>query len=86
MLGAGDQRKRQLQALERHHNQFGGGLKWLAIEGETIKPLAPIRGGDASNYQFRMGALGRLGVQATVIDKMPVALRGSDELDEEDEA
>src|SRR5205807_120699 len=44
--GAAGNRKRQLVALERHHNRFGGGLRWLAIEGETVKPLAPLRGGD----------------------------------------
>jgi len=86
VLGAGSSRKRQFQALERHHNQFGGGLKWLALEGEMIKPLAPIRGGNASEYRFRIGALSRLGVQAGVISAMPQALRDSDELaDEGDE-
>ena len=86
VLGAGGQRCRQLQALERHHNQFGGGLKWLAIEGDTIKPLAPIGGGDASMYRFRVSALGRLGVQAGIIDEMPAALRDYAELDEADES
>lgn len=85
VLRAGSSRKRQFQALERHHNQFGGGLKWLALEGETIKPLAPVRGGDASEYRFRLGSLSRLGVQAGIISEMPAALQGSDELDEEDE-
>lgn len=83
VLGAGSSRKRQFQALERHHSQFGGGLKWLALEGETIKPLAPVRGGDASEYRFRIGALSRLGVQAGIISTMPKALRDYDELDEE---
>jgi hypothetical protein len=85
VLGADGQRKRQLHALERHHNQFGGGLKWLAIEGDTIKPLAPIQGGGASEYRFRIGAVSRLGVQAAVIGEMPTSLRDSDELDGEDE-
>lgn len=89
VLGAGDNRKRQFQALERHHNQFGGGLKWLALEGPAIKPLAPIRGGSASEYRFRIGALFRLGLQAGIISTMPAALRDSPELeedsDEEDE-
>jgi hypothetical protein len=86
VLQAGDRRKRQLQAIERHHNRFGGGLKWLAIEGEVIKPLAPLRGGDASEYAFRIGALSRLGVQCAIIDEIPLALRVSEELKEEDEA
>jgi hypothetical protein len=86
VLGAHGQKKRQLQALERHHNQFGGGLQWLAIDGETIKPLAPIRGGSASEYRFRVAALSRLGVQAAIIGEMPVALRDSEEPEEEDGA
>lgn len=83
VLGAGSSRKRQFEALERHHNQFGGGLKWLALEGDMIKPLAPIRGGYASEYRFRIGALSRLGVQTGVITATPKALRDSDELTEE---
>jgi len=88
VIGAGGNRKRRFQALERHHNQFGSGLKWLALEGATIKLLAPIRGGDAGQYQFRIGALCRLGVQAGIISAMPDSLRQSpefaDEGDEED--
>lgn len=84
VIGAGGNRKRQFQALERHHNQFGGGLKWLVLDGETVKPLAPVRGGDASQYRFRLGALSRLGVQAGIISKMPQALQDSAEVEEEE--
>lgn len=83
VLAARGRRDRQFQALERHHNQFGGGLKWLALEGGAIKPLAPIRGGDASEYRFRLAALCRLGVQAGIIHTMPAALRVSDEFEAE---
>ncbi|MCA9063020.1 MAG: hypothetical protein KDA96_08175 [Planctomycetaceae bacterium] len=83
VLGAKGDRRRQFLALERHHNRFGGGLKWLALDGDTIKPLAPIRGGDASQYQFRIGALCRLGVQAGIIGAMPDSLRESPELADE---
>jgi hypothetical protein len=85
MLGARGSRKRQFQALERHHNQFGAGLKWLALEGNRIIPRAPIRDGDASVYRFRIAALCRLGVQAGIIASVPQALRGFDELGDEDE-
>lgn len=83
VLAAGSNRMRQFQSLERHHNQFGGGLKWLALEGDKVKPLAPIGGGDASEYRFRIGALSRLGVQAGIIAAMPQGLRDYNELDEE---
>jgi hypothetical protein len=53
------------------------------MEGDRVKPLAPVRGGDASKYRFRMVVLSRLGVQAGIISAMPRALRNSDELAEE---
>lgn len=85
VMDAKGNRKRQFQALERHHNQYGGGLKWLALDGDVVKPLAPIRAGDASEYRFRIGALCRLGVQAGIISKMPAALHDSHELEEDND-
>jgi hypothetical protein len=85
VLKAGDHRKQQLQAILRHHNRFGGGLKWVAIEGDTIKPLAPVTAGAASEYAFRITALSRLGVQCGIIEEMPLALRTSAELADEEE-
>jgi hypothetical protein len=86
ILKSGDQRIRQLQAILRHHGRFGGGLKWVAVEGDAIKPLAPVTAGAASEYAFRITALSRLGVQCGIIEEMPRALRTSAELAEEDEA
>ena len=52
------------------------------LKATPIKPLAPIGGGDASEYRFRIGALSRLGVQA---ETSPPCRRARDynELDEE---
>lgn len=83
VVDAKGNRKRQFNALARHHNQFGGGLKWLALDGEVIKPLAPIRGGDASEYRFRIGALCRLGVQAGILSAMPKSMQDFHEIEEE---
>ncbi len=85
VLKARSDRRQQFHALERHHNRFGRGLKWLALDGQRIKPLAPTRGGDASEYQFRLGALTRLAVQAGITDTIPVALRDSQEIGAESE-
>jgi len=85
LLQAGSSKKRQFQALERHHKRFGGGLKWLTLQGDIVKPLAPTRGGDASEYQLRIGALSRLAVQAGIISGMPKALRNSDEFAAEED-
>jgi hypothetical protein len=83
ILAAGRDRRKQLQAIERHHRMFGGGLKWMAIEDEMLKPLAPLRGGTVNPYRFRVSALCRLGVQCGVINEMPAALRGTAELEDE---
>lgn len=74
VLAAGDQPARQLAALERHHGSYAGGLKWLALDGDLIKPLARIRGGGGSLYRFREFALCRLAVQCGLIKAMPAAL------------
>lgn len=85
MIKAGNNRMAQFQALERHHNQFGGGLKWLALDGDMVKPLARTRGVDGSKYQFRIGPLCRLGVQAGIVGSMPAPLHNSDELSHEED-
>lgn len=86
VLAAGGKRQKQLLALENHHTTYGGGLRWLAIDGDVVKPLAPLRGGQTSEYRYRLGALCRLGVQCGLIGEMPAALRAGNDLDSEDEA
>lgn len=84
ILAARGKRRDQLFGLAGHHAIHGGGLHWLAIENDQVKPLAPLRGGQASEYRYRIGALCRLGVQCGLIPEIPVALRGLNELDTEE--
>lgn len=79
-------RRRQIEALVQHHHLFGGGLKWLAIDGKTIKRLVPPNSGHASAYRYRLSALSRLGVQCGVIDEVHPTLLASDEFDAMEDA
>ncbi|CAB3800654.1 hypothetical protein [Pararobbsia alpina] len=85
ILAPRGKRREQLFALIGHHAVYGGGLLWLAIENDAVKPLAPLRGGQTSEYRYRIGALCRLGVQCGLIPELPVALRALNELDTEED-
>lgn len=79
VLKSGNNSQR-FHALMQHHNRFGGGLKWLALDGEIVKTLAPVQGNTASLYSFRLNALCRLGIQAGIIKQIPISLRNANDL------
>jgi hypothetical protein len=61
--------------LVRHHEQFGGGLRWfsLAHHSTQLVRIAPERPTETSRYRFRLYALGRLAIQCGVIERLPPA-------------
>ena len=70
--------------LLRHHETYGGGLRWFVLRNEHIEARTPSNG-DASHYGFRLWALCRLAMQCGVVRKMPPALHPDVELDDDDE-
>jgi hypothetical protein len=71
-------------ALLRHHEYYGGGLRWFVLRNGRIEPRTPVRSG-SSRYRFRLWSLCRLATQCGVLRNMPPALRDYSEV-EPDEA
>jgi len=57
---------KQIMALARHHQQYGGGQRWFQEQGGKLIPLVPDSGIAASNYGFRLQALCRLAAQCGI--------------------
>jgi hypothetical protein len=73
-----------IRHLLHHHNDYGGGLRWMELHGDRIIPKVPTRFEGASYYRFRLWQVCRLAVQCGVIETMPVALaRGENGSEEE---
>lgn len=72
-----------LRALLYHHEAHGGGLRWFVLRNNLIEVRTPSRGG-SSRYRFRLWALCRLATQCGILRKMPSAIKGDVE-EEEDE-
>jgi hypothetical protein len=72
-----------LGALLRHHETYGGGLRWFVLRDSWIEPRTPWRSG-SSRYRFRLWSLCRLAAQCGVLRDMPVALLGDVEQDEDE--
>ena len=66
-----------LRALLRHHELYGGGLRWFVLRGDRVEPRAPQRG-VSSRYRFRLWSLARLAAQCGEISEMPLALRAGE--------
>ncbi|TDP74728.1 hypothetical protein DES47_101794 [Roseateles toxinivorans] len=75
MLASPGDQPGTLRRLIRFHSQYGGGLKWVILDGDKIRPVARLRDGDASVYQYRLPALTRLARQCGVITGVPPLLQ-----------
>jgi hypothetical protein len=71
-----------LAALLRHHETYGGGLRWFALLNGWVEPRTPQRG-SASLYRFRIWSLCRLATQCGVLGDMPRAVRNDFEAEED---
>lgn len=75
-----------LENLINHHQDNGGGLKWMKIEGGKFVALMPATNSLASDYRFRLLALSRLAAQCAVFDMqnaLSILERNHKALDEE---
>lgn len=70
--------------LLRHHETYGGGLRWFVLRDGQVEARTRSNG-EASRYGFRLWALCRLAVQCGVLTKMPIALHDDIELDNDDD-
>lgn len=68
-----------LERLIQFHSQYGGGLKWVILDGTKVRPVARLRDGDASTYRYRLPALARLAKQCGVTSSIPAVLREESE-------
>lgn len=73
-----------LRDLLKHHEMYGGGLRWFVLRNDRIEPRTPPRAG-SSRYRFRLWSLCRLATQCGVLRNMPRAISGDFEA-KEDEA
>ncbi|MBS2031508.1 MAG: hypothetical protein JST54_26645 [Deltaproteobacteria bacterium] len=53
-------------ALVKHHESFGGGLRWFRLRRDRIEPLLPQDVGRASDYGFRLWSLCRMASQCGI--------------------
>jgi len=72
-----------LRAVLRHHEVYGGGLRWFVLRNGWVEPRTPWRGG-SSRYRFRLWSLCRLAAQCGVLRNMPHALLGDVEAEEDE--
>jgi hypothetical protein len=70
--------------LLRHHETYGGGLRWFILRNEHIESRTPSNG-DVSRYGFRLWALCRMAAQCGVTKNIPSALHDDFGLEDEDE-
>ena len=70
--------------LLRHHEIYGGGLRWFVLRDSHVEART-ISNGEASRFGFRLWALCRLAVQCGVLTKMPKALHDDIEPDNDDD-
>jgi hypothetical protein len=56
----------QLRALSKHHNEYGGGLRWFREQAGKVIPLVRDTGLAALDYRFRLRPLARLAAQCGV--------------------
>lgn len=64
----------QLRAITRHHDKYCGGRRWFREHNGKMTPLVADTGIAASDYRFRLRALGHLAAQCGVA-KMRNALQ-----------
>ena len=70
--------------LLRHHEIYGGGLRWFVLRDAHVEART-LSSGEASRFGFRLWALCRLAVQCGVLTKMPKALHDDIEPDNDDD-
>lgn len=71
---SGSRGPERLAGLLRHHEKWGGGLKWFVLRDGAAVPRLLFGENDSSRYRFRLWSLGRLAAQCGLADGMPVAL------------
>ena len=64
----------RIAGLVRHHEKWGGALKWFVLRHDSVVPRLLFGANDSSRYRFRLWSLGRLAAQCGVADGMPDAL------------
>ena len=64
----------RIAALVRHHERYGGGVKWFVLRNGRIMPGTSLTAGGSSRYRFRLWPLARLASQCGRIDGVPDAL------------
>lgn len=74
----------QLQALARHHHDYGGGRRWFRVQAGKAVPLVADTGIAASDYRFRLRSLCLLAAQCGVAN-MNAALDTVTQYDPDDE-
>lgn len=79
VLSAKQQPAALLRRLIGYHVQYGGGLRWVALDGDMVRPIARLREADASLYKYRLPALARLAAQCGVTRRIPDLLRDETE-------
>lgn len=76
----------QLRALVRHHQEYGGGRRWLQEKDGKLFPLAKDTGIAASDYRFRLRSLCRLAAQCGVANmSRPLGILASEGAKDDDE-
>jgi len=60
--------------LLRHHETYGGGLRWFVLRHDRVEARTPPVSA-ASRYSFRLWSLCRLATQCGVLTSMPKALQ-----------
>lgn len=77
-----DQPLECFRILLRHHETYGGGLRWFVLRDDRVEARTPPSS-TASRYGFRLWPLCRLAAQCGVLKSMPKALQDDAYLDDE---
>lgn len=72
-----------LRQLLRHHETYGGGLRWFVLRDDHVEARTPSTS-VAARYGFRLWSLCRLAVQCGVLTTMPKALHDDTDWEEDE--
>ncbi len=76
--------ERVVRALIRHHETYGGGLRWFRLHQGRVEPLLPENEMPASDYRFRLWPLARLAAQCGIANMHAVLEAASSGAEAED--
>ncbi|MBK7653858.1 MAG: hypothetical protein IPJ18_00705 [Betaproteobacteria bacterium] len=72
-----------LGKLLRHHETYGGGLRWFVLRNDRVEAVH-LRATEVARYGFRLWSLCRLAVQCGVLASMPKALHDDTDWEDQD--